>query len=661
LTPAAQNSGKVRFGPYEADLFTRELRKNGHRLKLQEQPFQVLAMLIERPGELVTREQIRARLWPQDTFVDFDHGLNAAVRRLRETLNDNAGLPKFVETLPRRGYRFIAPVDETRSEHVVQAQPASSHAIPSAEAEQFAGGNAENAALFHSHDGKGNGSPLAVNAVALNKIRAALSDSADDPQFIETLLSRGYGFIAPVHQTSSPVSARAATQPSIAVLPFVNISADKDNEYFCDGLAEEIINALAKIRGLMVAGRTSSFSFRRKDAALDEIGRRLNVQHILEGSVQRTGNHIRVIAQLIGVADGFHLWSARYDREVTDLFAIEDEITRAIAEALRVKLSPEAVGPRHHPNLLAYDLYLKAREQLLVKPSAGSIDQAKELLERAIQLDTNFALPYSLLGVCYTFLASSGKLPAREAIQAARAAEAEALRVAPSLPEAHAMMACCAGMEFAWTEAEHHWNTAMLREPVPQDVLFWHANHFLMPIGRVSEAVEVESKVLENDPLNLLYRHHLAVSLRHSGRLKEAEAELRAVLEVDGRHHPSLGTLAALHAQQARFPEALRLTEAAYAIAPSALVGGQLAALLMSTGASSRVDSLIDKIKSGSDHTASVGMVIFHALLGQFFEAAEYAERAIEERYPSFIAIARPFLISTPQWAALAKRMNLHA
>ena len=623
--PAPQNSGKIRFGSYEADLFTRELRKNGYRLKLQEQPFQVLAMLIDRPGELVTREQIRTRLWPEDTFVDFDHGLNAAVRRLREALDDNAGRPKFVETLPRRGYRFIAPVEATSSDHVVQAQFATLSATSSAEEEQLAGGNPEDAALFHSTEGNGNGSRPAVDGIA--------------------------GMIG--------ASARVAMQPSIAFLPFLNISAYKDNEYFCDGLAEEIINALAKISGLMVAGRTSSFSFRRKDAALDEIGRRLNVRHILEGSVQRTGNHIRVIAQLIGVADGFHLWSARYDREVTDLFAIQDEITQAIAEALRVRLSPDAVGPRHRPNLLAYDLYLKARKQFMMKPSARSIQRGKELLERAIRLDTNFALPYSWLGLCYTFLASSGELPAREAIQAARAAEVEALRVDPSLPEAHAMMACCAGMEFAWTEAEQHWSSAMLREPVPQEVLFWYANHFLMPIGRAIEAVEVESKVLENDPLNFIYRHHLAVSLRHSGRMEEAEAELRAVLELDGRHHISLGTLAALYAQQARFPEALRLTESAYAIAPSALLGGQLAALLMNTGASSRVDSLIDNIKSGSDYTASAGMVIFHALLGQFSEAAEYAERAIEERYPTLIAIARPLLISTPQWSVLAKRMNL--
>jgi len=567
--PYRSSSPRISFRRFELDLRSGELRKEGRKIRLQARPFQLLALLVQNAGEVVTREEVCRALWPADTFIDFDHGV----------------------------------------------------------------------------------------AVALNKIREALSDSADNPRFIETLPRRGYRFIAPVEQAVVP--APAQRHPSIAILPFVNIGDDKQNEYFGDGLAEEIINALAKTSGLMVAGRTSSFFFRGKDVELGEIGRRLNVQHILEGSVRRAGNHVRVTAQLIGVADGFHLWSDRYDREVTDLFAIQDEITRAIAEALRVKLSPEAVRPGRRPNLAAYDAYLKGREQLLVRLSPGSVALGKELLERAIQLDPHFALPYSLLGIYYTVQASWGALPAREAIQAARAAEQGALRVDPSLPEAHAMMGCCAGMDFNWSEAEQHWGSAMVREPVPPDVLFWHANHFLMPIGRVGEAVEVESKVLENDPLNLLYRNHLAVSLRHSGRLREAEAELRKVLEVDSRYTIALGTLGALCAQQGRFEEGLKSTETAYAIAPSALLAGQLAALLVRAGEAGRAGALIDSLKSGVACAACLGLVVFHALSGQFAEAADYAERAIEERHPSFIAVARPLLMSAPQWGALAKRMNL--
>lgn len=570
--PGTLPASILKFGEFELDCGRFELRRKGQSLRVERKPMELLILLVSREGQLVTRTEIAGRLWSSEVFVDTEHGINTAIRKLRYLLRDDP----------------------------------------------------------------------------------------DDPQHIQTVTGMGYRFIAPVEQDLS-ASAKVASLPSIAVLPFVNISADKENEYFGDGLAEEIINALAKTSGFMVVGRTSSFFFRGKELELGEIGRHLNVQYILEGSVRRAANHIRVTAQLIGVADGFHIWSARYDREVTDLFAIQDEVTRAVAEALRVKLSPEAVGPRYCPNLAAYDAYLKGREHLLVRPSSGSAVVGKELLERAIRLDSAFALPYSLLGVYYTVQASWGVLPARDAIRAAQAAEEEALRVDASLPEAHAMLGCCAGMDYAWAEAERHWHSAMHREPVPRDVLFWHANHFLLPIGRIGEAVEVESKVLENDPLNLLYRHHLAVSLRHSGRLQEAEAELRKILEVDGKYTLALGTLGALCVQQGRFSEGLALTETAYAIAPSALLAGQFAALLMRSGAISRADSLIDSLKSGTTCTASVGLAVFHALVGQFAEAAEYAEQAIEQRYPSLIAVTRPLLLSTSQWAVLAKRMNLPA
>jgi serine/threonine-protein kinase len=189
-------------------------------------------------------------------------------------------------------------------------------------------------------------------------------------------------------------------RPSIAVLPFANMSADKDNEYFGDGLAEEVINALAQVPGLQVAGRTSSFLFRGKDIELAEIGRRLNVEHLLEGSVRRAGNRVRVTAQLIKAADGFHVWSERYDREWTDIFAIQDEITHAITSALRLRLSADVSVPRRHtPNLHAYEAYLRARD-LWSTAMPGSFEQTKGLLEHAIALDSRFALPYSLLGGC---------------------------------------------------------------------------------------------------------------------------------------------------------------------------------------------------------------------------------------------------------------------
>ena len=328
-------------------------------------------------------------------------------------------------------------------------------------------------------------------------------------------------------------------QSSIAVLAFSNMSADKENEYFGDGLAEEIINALARVPGMKVAGRTSSFFFRGKDIELEEIGRRLNVEHILEGSIRKAGSRLRVTAQLIKVTDGFHLWSERYDREMTDLFAIQDEITQSIGGALRIKLSPEDTALRRHvPDLRAYEAFLKGREDLLVRPSPESLVRGKELLEQAIKRDPNFALPHSLLGVHYTMRAHVW--PARELIPLARAAQQAALRVDPWLPEAHAMLGVCAGMEYRWSEAEGHWALAMACEPVPRDVLFWYGNHYLLPSGRAVEAERVESRVLDEDPLNHLYRRLYAIALQHADRLVDAETELRKLLEI-GEMPPASG------------------------------------------------------------------------------------------------------------------------
>ncbi|HZD50530.1 MAG TPA: protein kinase, partial [Silvibacterium sp.] len=300
-------------------------------------------------------------------------------------------------------------------------------------------------------------------------------------------------------------------QPSIAVLPFANMSADKENEYFSDGLAEEIINALAHLPSLKVTSRTSSFFFRGKDVELAEIGRRLNAGHILEGSVRRAGNRIRITAQLIKASDGFHLWSERYDREMTDIFTIQDEITEAITEALRVKLSPQAERqPHREPNLRAYDAYLKARSYWFLGTSESQV-RFKESVDRAIALDPEFALPHMLLGASYSMAAHLGIQASRELIPLAQAAEEQALRLDATLPQAHALLGVWAGtFSYDWQEAETRWRLAMACEPVSHDVRFWYGNHYLLPLGRAAEAVEAMAWGLEGDPLNLLYRHHWA-------------------------------------------------------------------------------------------------------------------------------------------------------
>jgi serine/threonine-protein kinase len=435
------------------------------------------------------------------------------------------------------------------------------------------------------------------------------------------------------------------------------MSADKENEYFGDGLAEEIINVLAQVPGIKIAGRTSSFFFRGKDVELGEIGRRLNVEHVLEGSVRKAGNRIRVTAQLIKVANGFHLWSERYDREMTDIFAIQDEITQAIAAALRVRLSPAV--RRYEPNLHAYEAYLKSRDYWF-KPTPESLTLVKQSLEHAIELDPKFALAYSMLGIYYTMHANLGIRPSREVIPLARAAELDALRVDPALPEAHALLAVCDGIDYQWSEAERRWRVALAHEPASRDVRFWYGNHYLLPIGRPAEAVDAMTWGLELDPLNLLYRHHLAVGLRHAGQLENAESELRKVLAIDDNFPLALETLGAVCAQTGRFDEALALTEKVYALTPwSSPIVGQFAALLVRAGATSRADELIEKLRRGEVCGAPAGLALFYAMRGESDQAAEWAAQAIEQRHPLLVRVLRPLLGAGPRWPALAKLMNL--
>ena len=465
------------------------------------------------------------------------------------------------------------------------------------------------------------------------------------------------------HAAAELSSMPTERDPSIAVLPFANLTADQENEYFGDGLAEEIINALANLPGIRVAGRTSSFSFRGKDVDAAEIGRRLKVDHLLEGSVRRAGNRLRVTAQLITVRDGFHLWSERYDREWTDIFAIQDEVTLAITDALRIKLSPQAVGrPRREPNLRAYEAYLTARAHWFKGTSESQV-QFKEFIDRAIALDPEFALPHALLGGYYLMVAHLGIRPAREVMPLARAAAEEALRLDPSLSEAHAVLGVWAGLfSYDWKEAERRWHLAMARDPVLRDVRLWYGNHYLLPIGRPAEAVDAMAWGLEADPLNLLYRHHWARGLRNAGRFQEAEDELRKILELDANFPYALGTLGSLYAQEGRLEEALALTERVYALTPWAnTIVGQLAALLVRTGEKQRAEALLEPLRPGAAYGAPTGMAMFHAMCGEFDRAGEWAARALDERYPEFLKILRPWLQSTPQWPALARLMNLPA
>ncbi|MGE5199973.1 MAG: protein kinase domain-containing protein, partial [Rhodospirillaceae bacterium] len=284
---------------------------------------------------------------------------------------------------------------------------------------------------------------------------------------------------------------------SLAVLPFANLSADKENEYFSDGLAEDIIDALAQVPGLRVTARTSAFAFRGKEQDVRDIGARLNVEHILEGSVRRAGNRIRVTAQLVKASDGYHLWSERFDREMTDVFAIQDEISQAIVEKLRVRLGADRpLVKRHTENVEAYNLYLKARYQLW-RWSPEGFAKSKEYYEQAIALDPDYALAWHGLAAFYHLLGYFGQMPPKAANAQAEQAARKALHLDDRLAEAHAIMGALRASEFDWQGAEREFSRSLELDPQSEDVWQWYDSFYLLPMQRLDEAVAAGLRAAE--------------------------------------------------------------------------------------------------------------------------------------------------------------------
>jgi eukaryotic-like serine/threonine-protein kinase len=454
-------------------------------------------------------------------------------------------------------------------------------------------------------------------------------------------------------------------QPSIAVLPFANMSGDKEQEYFSDGLAEEIINALVKIPGLKVIARTSAFAFKGQNTDIRKIAETLGVANVLEGSVRRSGNRIRVTAQLITAADGSHLWSERYDRELADVFAVQDEISAAIAGALHAKFSPQpAAKPRYTPKLPAYEALLKARHYYW-KLTPGGMAKAKEFFEQAIALDPQYASAHAWYADHLFGRAGAGITPAHEAMPAARAMARRALELDPSLPEANAVMGMlAASYDYDWKEAARRFTLATASDGGSPWAHMTYGLFYLLGSGRKKEAVEQLERAVQGDPLHPAIRSVMVSCLAAAGRFEEAEVHLRHILDLDPNFVMAYARLADDHAARRMFAEALPFAEKAYSVAPwSSLAIGAYAGLLIRTGEEDRGKELIRKLGSGEAYGASIGLTFFHTYCGEIDQAADWIEKAIEERFPSGLywlqgATGEPIRAS-PRWPKLAALMNL--
>ena len=517
---------------------------------------------------------------------------------------------------------------------------------------------------------RGNSTATVLSAV-LRDDPAPLDSSAELKRIVNKCLSKQpqdrFASMSELRTALEQVntSKPAEQKPSIAVLPFANMSRDADDEYFSDGLAEEVINLLAQVPGLNVIARTSAFAFKGKNEDIRKIAETLGVSTVLEGSVRRSGTRLRITAQLIRATDGFHLWSQRYDREMTDVFAVQDEVSAAISEALQVKLSPRATAkPRYTPKLPAYEAFLKARHfHWQLTPEA--MEQARVLYEQAIELDPQYALSHAAYGDYLFSLTVMGMARLHDVAAGMRSAAKRALELDPSMAEPHSTLAVLAAADFDWKESNSERLAAEAGGSVTPQCLF-NCAHCLECEGRQSEALVRLEQAVHGDPLQKTFRISLAMVLDADGRSAEAEEHLRQAISLDANFTMTHIVLATLYAGRGMFAEALPLAEKAFALAsffPMAV--GMYAGLLMRMGQPERGHEVIQALGAGDAYGASTGLALFHLCLGEADRAADWFEKGIEERN----ALAQVFLQTTvgapvrasARWPKLAAMMNLPA
>ena len=508
-----------RFGVFELDECAGELRRSGRRVALQPQPLEILRALLERPGEVVTREELRHRLWNNGAYVDFDRSLNKAIVKLRDALGDDADSPRYIETLPRHGYRFI-PLPQANA-HLDLALPAQGEltaAVPQPEGpappqlSPVSGG--QSAGARHGWRWAALGLPLLA--------------------LVGWLISTWFRMEAPSHPappqslTSAPAVAFAPPPHSIAVLPFVNMSGDPSQEYFSDGLTEELLNSLSRINELQVAARTSSFSFQGEHPDIASVAHKLNVASVLEGSVRRSGHTVRVTAQLNNAMTGFHVWSQTYDRDLGDVLQLQTEIATAVAEALKVKLLGDVaermeLGGTRNP--AAFDAYLRAASAYWQTVSARDNELVRAGYQEALRLDPNFALAYADLSIALNAYASffAHGPAADDFLRQARATALKAVALAPELAEGHLALALVQQNSLDLAGASGEFERAVTLAPGNARVLRDYGD-FAAMMGRTEAGIAAARRAVALDPLNSSSHGSLSTALWSARRYDEALA-----------------------------------------------------------------------------------------------------------------------------------------
>jgi TolB-like protein/DNA-binding winged helix-turn-helix (wHTH) protein/Tfp pilus assembly protein PilF len=643
------SSKAVRFGVYELDLKAGELRKQGFRLKVSEQPLQLLAMLLEKPGEVVSREELRNRLWREDTFVDFDHGLNNAVMRLREVLGDSSETPRFIETVPRRGYRFIAHLDE------LKAGAAGSPPI--------------------SPTGKTE-SPGIVATARVKPQATARKRWYVLPRFV--LLGVGVTALVAISSEIAiryargidSLKAKSRLHTALVVLPLENVSGDKDQEYFADGLTDDLIANLAKIRSLRVISRSTAMAYKGNRKPLSQIARELNVDAVVEGTVLRAGDRVRITAELVQVSTDHHLWADTYESPIGDVLALQNRVSSAIVDEIRLNLKAEdrerlAKNPAVRPE--AYESYLKGRYYWNKRSDEG-FRKAIAFFEDATKKDPQYALAYAGLADCYGVIGSTilGTVPAAEAEPKAKAAAARALEIDPSLAEAQTSLATAKfNYDWDWPGAAAGFKRAIELNP-SYATAYQRYSLYLAAMGRFQESFEQINKARELDPLSISINWSLGWRLYLSRQYDRAIEQLQNTIDMDPSYELAHLTLGQAYAQKRDYARALpELQKAAELSRGIPLMASALAYGYALGGNRREAEKLVQALiaDSAKHYVSPYYIAIVYAGLGNSRQAMDWLEKAYADHSNGLVFLSvepeLDSLRSNPRFKILGATLGL--
>jgi TolB-like protein/DNA-binding winged helix-turn-helix (wHTH) protein/tetratricopeptide (TPR) repeat protein len=637
----------ARFGVFEVDFQAGELRKRGVRLRLQQQPFVVLELLLQRPGAAVSRDELRGRLWPTGTHTNFDHGLNKAIKKLRDTLGDAAESPRFIETLPKRGYRFIAPVEWIDPPAPAPASQAGR--APATGAVETAGA----AGVAASQPGR---------------------PAARRPSWIAVASILFVGAAAIVATMWLPRRSAGPPAPGsrlmLAVLPFANLEGDGAQDYFCDGMTDEMIAQLGRLspERLGVIARTSAMHYRGSTKRVDEIALELGVQYVLEGAVRRRGRQVHITTRLVDGRTQAPLWSETYDRDIADVVAIQTDVARQVVSALTIELLPEtrAALDRQPPATSgAYEVYLKGRYHWNRRTPAD-LELAVTRLEEAVSIDPGYASAYAGLADALNVLPWYGLRRPREAYPLSKSAARRALALDERSAAAHTALAYAFHyFDWRWAEARREYTRALELDPLYAPARQWRAAH-LSEIGRTDEALAEMRQAERLDPQSLLIKAALGWIMFHGRRFDAAIEQLQRVRDADPSFVPAQLWLGQAFEATGRVEEAIAAFQRVRQLSGQTHTGlGDLARAYAVAGRRADATRLLDELL-GLGRTRYVESDLIARIdlaLGRRDEAIAWLERGFEERAPKMVQIGvdpqYDALRDDPRFQDLLRRLDL--